>query len=133
MEVEAAKIIWNRSVDSGLHYTTMLRDGDSKAFDAVKNSDVYCGKVVEKKDCINHVAKRLTTALMKLVDSNKKAGRSLGGIGKLTKNLIKTLHSYYRNAIKKNIGNLDEMKRSIMATPSLVKTMICAQRMAGVG
>ena len=37
MEVEAAKIIWNRPVDSGLHYTTMLRDGDSKAFDAVKN------------------------------------------------------------------------------------------------
>ena len=32
MEVEAAKRIWQRSADTGLRYTTVLRDGDSKAW-----------------------------------------------------------------------------------------------------
>ena len=35
IEAAAAKEIWQRSKEGKLHYTTMLSDGDSKAFDAV--------------------------------------------------------------------------------------------------
>ena len=49
MEVEAAKRIWLRSVDSRLQYTTMLSDGDSKAFDAVSMLKPYGATPIKKK------------------------------------------------------------------------------------
>ena len=33
MEIEAAEILWSRSTQLGLRYTSMVADGDSKAFD----------------------------------------------------------------------------------------------------
>ena len=49
MEVEAAKRIWQRSADTGLRYTTMLSDGDSKALDAIVSMRPY-GDVDIKKN-----------------------------------------------------------------------------------
>ena len=42
MELETAVRLWERSVaDNKLRYTTILIDGDSKAYDAVQKSNVH--------------------------------------------------------------------------------------------
>ena len=58
MEVECAERLWKRSVEKNKYrYTTMLSDGDSKAYDAVIALRPYGDNVlIFKEDCINHVA-----------------------------------------------------------------------------
>ena len=79
MEVECAKRLWGRSIEKyKLRYTVMLSDGDSKSYDAVSSAEVYGkDKKITKEDCINHVSKRMGTALKKLVDSSKAQGPTI--------------------------------------------------------
>ena len=79
MEVECAKRLWGRSVQKHkFRYTAMISDGDSKSFDAVSSAEVYGKeKKIIKEDCINHVSKRMGTALKKLVDSSKAQGSNI--------------------------------------------------------
>ena len=75
MEVEAAEILWGRSLDCGFRYTTMMSDGDSRTFKHLTEKKVYGDDVViVKEECINHVAKRMGTALRKLATQTEKAG-----------------------------------------------------------
>ena len=104
MEVAAAKKIWEKSTNGPLHYVTMLSDGDSKAYDAVTNMKPYGNKLVKKEECVNHVAKRLGAALETLKKKSQGSGVPLGGRGMLTATMIKTLQTYYQNAIKNNAG-----------------------------
>ena len=63
----------------------MLCDGDSKAFDAETDLNVYGpGNLIQKEDCINHVSKRMGTALTNLVASSKAQKDSVSGKGNLT-------------------------------------------------
>ena len=64
-EVEA-EILWNRSMERGCWYTTTVSDGDSKSFKHLTNLCVYGDVELHKEECVNHVAKRLGTALHKL-------------------------------------------------------------------
>ena len=64
MEVQAAEILWKRSIDRHkMRYTTMLSDGDSKSFENL-NSFINKGDLydedhkITKEECINHVCKR---------------------------------------------------------------------------
>ena len=67
MEVECALHTWKRSVENHkICYTSMLCDGDSKSFDAICNSKVYGDVQVTKEDCVNHISKRMGTALRKM-------------------------------------------------------------------
>ena len=81
MEQECAKKIWGRSVAKyKLWYTTMLSDGDSKAYDAISEANVYgADKKVEKEECLNHVSKRMGTAHRKLVEECKAQKQSISG------------------------------------------------------
>ena len=56
---------------------------------------------ITKEECINHVNKRMGTALRKLATQTKKTGVTLGGHGngKLTQGTIKQLTVNYNNAI----------------------------------
>ena len=55
-----------------LRYTIMLSDEDSKSYDGVVALKPYGVKVsTEKEDCINHVSKRMGTALSNLVAKAK--------------------------------------------------------------
>ena len=117
MEVEAAKRIWQRSADTGLRYTTMLSDGDSKAFDAIVSMRPYGDVDIKKEECINHVAKRLTVGLESLKSKGGPGGLSLGGRGMLTKKTITMLHSYYHKAIKTHAGDTEKMRKEILAAP----------------
>ena len=85
MEVECALRLWKRSTDFKLRYTAMLCDGDSKSYDAVVEAAVYGEDVlISKEDCINHVSKRMGTALRNLVASSRAQKESISGKGTLS-------------------------------------------------
>lgn len=92
MEVEAALLLFQRSLEKHkLRYTTMLSDGDSKTYHALTTNEVYGYIKVAKKDCINHVHKRMFAALRTLSDKKKAQGQPLGGKGRLTQDKIKKI------------------------------------------
>ena len=74
--------------------------------------------VIVKEECINHVAKRLGTALRKLSTQSKKKGVTLGGRGwgKLTHSAIVKLTAYFGVAIRAHPNNLDDMTDAVFAT-----------------
>ena len=57
----------------------LLCDGDANTIKEINESNPYPDLVVEKKECINRVAKRLGTALRKV--DKRKAKITLGGNG----------------------------------------------------
>lgn len=117
METQAAVIMFSRSAQ--LHkfrYTKMLSDGDAKAHAAVLAVDPYGEHKVEKEECVNHVTKRMGTALRTLLEKSKAQGKPLGGRGKLTDERVKKLTNYYGRAIKDHAGNLDAMEQAVWAS-----------------
>ena len=113
MEVEAARRLWQRSEDRhGLRYTGFLSDGDSKAHRAVCDMDIYPEPIL-KEECINHVHKRMGTALINLGKQKKLGGK---GHGRLTKEKAIKFQHYYRWAIVNNVGNQDAMREAIWAS-----------------
>ena len=82
MEVEGARRLWTRSVaQHKLRYMTMLSDGDCKTFNELQNERPYGDVLIKKEECVNHVSKRMGTALRNLITDNKKRGVTLGGRG----------------------------------------------------
>ncbi|KAH7937041.1 hypothetical protein HPB49_007558 [Dermacentor silvarum] len=118
MEPEAAVAHFERFLSHhGLRYTTMLCDGDSRSIRALEEAKVYGYINVEKEDCINHVQKRMGTALRNLIQKHKtEHGESLSGKGRPTGDLITKLTNYYGWALKSNAGNIDGMHKAVMAT-----------------
>ena len=67
----------------------MLSDGDSKAYHAISTVEVYGKeKTIENEECINHISKRLGTALQDLVAEAKAQMKPIWGRGKLTKEMM---------------------------------------------
>ena len=67
MEAAAAEMLWERYVDRHrFRYTTIVSDGNAKTYKHLCDRRVYGDVVLKKEECINHVAKRLCTALRKL-------------------------------------------------------------------
>ncbi|KAG8229879.1 hypothetical protein J437_LFUL008271 [Ladona fulva] len=111
MEVDGMLEIFARSIE--LHNTKYKRyigDGDTKTFTSLLKVD----KDLEKKECINHVHKRMGSRLR----NAKKIHKNLGGhgYGKLTNELIKELTIYYGLAIRRHSDSAAEMKREILET-----------------
>lgn len=118
MEVYAAEVLWKRSIEKcKMRYTTLLSDGDSKTFLSLTKLKVY-DKPIAKEECINHVAKRMGTALRNKVKEWRAKGVCLGGRkrGNLTEDVIVKLTNYYRKAIKDNIPEIKKMKEAIYAS-----------------
>ncbi|CAN7944761.1 unnamed protein product, partial [Ixodes pacificus] len=115
MEVEAALLLFGRSLaKNDLRYTNIVCDGDSRTFLALSEDATYGFIPFQKEDCINHVQKRMGSALRALITKGKK-GQPLGGRGGLTQELIKRLTSYYGMALRSH-PDVDEMQRAVMAT-----------------
>lgn len=75
MERSAAEILWRRSVQNcGMKYTVMIGDGDTKTVNWLNNQEVpiYEGVVIQKLECVNHLDKRLGTAIRNLVSDRRK-------------------------------------------------------------
>ena len=92
----------------------MLSDGDSVAFNAVREAAPYGPeRPVTKLECVNHVHKRFGTALRKAAKERQLGGR---GHGKLTLNKCANLQHYFRGAVLDNEADEDNMRRAIWAT-----------------
>ena len=76
MEAEAARVMFARSEEKlGCRYVIVVSDGDSKSYNAVKEDQPYGPDYpIYKEECINHVAKRLGTALRNLTADCSKRG-----------------------------------------------------------
>ncbi|XP_065051289.1 uncharacterized protein LOC135680963 [Rhopilema esculentum] len=123
MEVDGAVEIFTRSIEKRFSkYTEFIGDGDSSTFGKVKEAlqvkygDDYS---VLKEECVGHVQKRIGTSLREYKRRMKKEmlpdGKPVGGKGRLTKAAIDSIQNYYGLAIRRNSGNKDGMKNSIMA------------------
>lgn len=118
MEVEAGLILFRRSWEKHhLRYTTVLSDGDSRTFLALKEAEVYGYIDIQKEECVNHVQKRMGTALRNLLTKHKGCNsKPLGGKGRLTGDLVNKLSSYYGWAIKSHSDDIEGMHKAVMAT-----------------
>ena len=97
-----------------------IGDGDSSSFSEVVNAKPYGDTVViEKRECISHVQKRMGTLCRNLRQTLKSTvlsyGKKIAGRGRLTDKAINTLQNHYGMAIRQNTDNFDNMKRSIIA------------------
>ncbi|XP_029177754.1 uncharacterized protein LOC114945652 [Nylanderia fulva] len=113
MEVDAIIEMFQRSEQ--LHqvkYVNYIGDGDSKTFKGLLESQQVENSSVKKKECIDHVQKRMGTRLCKL----KNAMKGLGEKGKLTAKLIDELSVYFGLAIRRNHNSIENMRREIWAT-----------------
>ena len=67
MEVQGVKCIFEWSEEKHkLFYPEYFGDGDSKGFNKVENTYRDQGVTITKKECAEHVQKRVGTALRKL-------------------------------------------------------------------
>lgn len=121
MEVHGALEIFRRSEElNGARYVNFLGDGDSKAFDSVKEAKVYGDDVdFRKLECIGHVQKRMGKRLMTLKCNSAKVkledGKGLGGKGRLSQSNIQKLQTYYGLAIRRNVRSVEAMSQAIWA------------------
>ena len=69
MEKEGALVMWSRSISKNkMMYTSFIGDGDSSTYGELLKLDPYKTqkKKIDKIECINHVAKRVHKAMMRL-------------------------------------------------------------------
>jgi len=110
MEPDAMLEIFQRAEELyGVKYVNYIWDGNCKTYKKIVEQLPY----VQKKECINHVQKRMGNRLR---NCKKKNEKGLSGKGKLTDNLIKDLMLYCGLAIKCNNDSLKNMKKAIWAT-----------------
>lgn len=113
MEVDAICEMFLRSEELyGTQYTHYIGDGDSKTYKSIVVSKPYGDKTIIKKECINHVQKRMGTRLRQI----KKTHKGLSGRGKLTDKIINELSNYYGKAIRENNKSVKQMRDAIWAT-----------------
>jgi hypothetical protein len=115
MEVAAARDLFPKSLDFGLKYTTVLCDGDSKTIAALKDLDPY-DEPITKEDCINHVAKRMFTAIERVKQGSKGTNNPLSGKGKLSVPTQKKLSAYYACQLKNNAPDIVKMRQGVYAS-----------------
>ena len=120
MESSGMVEMFSRSIAKyKLRYTHLISDGDSKSFAQVRESNPYGDVSVEKISCVGHVQKLMGTRLRALKKSHgaKKLsdGKTIGGRGRLTDTLIDDMQTYYGQAIRTNVGDVDAMHNAVMA------------------
>ena len=112
MEAQGAKEIWGRSIKKNrMRYTTFVGDGDSKAYKTVCDDKPYGDIDIKKADCIGHVQKRMGSRLREWKKKAKglEDGKSAGGKGRLTDDVIDKMQTYYGMAIRSNLPNVQAM------------------------
>ena len=71
MEVDAIRMMFQRSMENGVRYRNYIGDGDSKTYTGVLNSKPYGDNfLINKKECVGHVQKRMGKRLRDLVKNN---------------------------------------------------------------
>ena len=80
-----------------------------------QSTDLSNNRSIDRLTGVNHVAKRMGTALRKFVEASEAARKSVAGKGKLTQQKIARIQNYYGKAIKDNSSDPELCKRRIMA------------------
>ena len=74
---------------------------------------------VEKEDCIDHIQKRMDTALRtyknKAHDMKLSDGKGVGGTGRLTDVIVDQIQTYYGYSIRNNLGDVENISNAIWA------------------
>jgi hypothetical protein len=113
--------IFNHSLHTpDICYTECLGDGDSKTYQRVVAGKAYDPNIaVTKLECIGHEQKRTGATLRSLVKEKTAIklheSKPLGGKGRLTQSEIDKLQNYYGLAIRRNVSNMEVMKRAVWA------------------
>lgn len=96
-----------------LRYTELDGRGDGTSHQQVKDVHSHAGIEVTKHGCIGHVQKGMGTVLKKLKKETP------GQIkGKLTDAMKKKMSNYWGIALWSNVGNLEGMKKEVLASTS---------------
>jgi hypothetical protein len=104
----------------GMCYTEYLGDRDSKAYPRVV-AEKPCGQniSVTKLECTRHVQERMGGRLRRLMKEKAVAklhgSKPVGGKGRLTQSEVDRLQNYYGLAVRRNVNNLEAMKRTVWA------------------
>ena len=119
--MEAVRLFSRSEVKCNLRYTEYLGDGDTSAFSKVKESKPYGDQVIiEKRECIGHVHKRVGGRLRKLKQKHRREtlsdGKGIGGKGRLTDVVINKLQNYCVMAIRENLDSIVKMQSNMMAS-----------------
>lgn len=116
MEVDAIVEMFCRSVEKhGVKYVKYIGDGDTKTFKGILDMEPYDGDLlIQKKECVGHVQKRMGASLKKAKKDNKGVG--VKGEGKLTDKMINKLSLYYGLAIRRHPDSVNDMKDAFWAT-----------------
>jgi hypothetical protein len=114
MEVNAICEMFNRSEQlHGVKYTKYIGDGDSKTYKGIIEAKPYGDEIhIQKKECINHVQKRMGAKLR----NYKKQIKGIGGKARLTGKVIDQLTTYYGLAIRRHDNSIEKMYYAIWAT-----------------
>ena len=121
MEGAGAVNMFARSIEKNkLRYTSYIGDGDTSSLNEVVNSQPYgVDTVINKKECVGHVQKRMGNRLRNLRQSNQGVilddKKKIMGRGRLTDKAINTLQNYYGMAIRQNTDNIYAMKKCVCA------------------
>ncbi|KAK2182012.1 hypothetical protein NP493_372g05029 [Ridgeia piscesae] len=120
MDAAFAEILWRHSEQRhGFCYVTVLSDSDAKTYNHIVDLYVYGDDCpVTKEEFVNHVSKRLGTALRKLAPEGRQEGVISGGkgYGKLTSTAIVQLQKYYGRAIRSHPNDLEGMRNALFAS-----------------
>lgn len=113
METDAISEMFRRSEPLyDVRYWAYIGDGDSKTLKRLHEDKPYGENLVQKKECISHIQKRMGTRLRNL---RQEKGSLVSGPGKLTLNYVGILTAYYGKAIRQNCESVDNMRRAIQA------------------
>ena len=112
MEVEAAKVMFQRSIELyKFRYTRILCDGDAKAVTSLNNANIYTEPIV-KEDYVNNGSKRLHNGTERLKQSSKGSKYHLNRKGCITQ---KQLSISYYQALKDAVPDVQYMQRAVLA------------------
>jgi hypothetical protein len=119
MEGAGVLNIFNCSLHTqGICYTKYVGDGESKSYKRVVAGKPYDPNIaVTKLECTRHVQKRIGARLRRLVKEKRGTqlcgSKSVRGKGRLTQSEIDKLHDYYGLAMRRNVSNLEDMRRAV--------------------
>ena len=116
MKVDAIMEMFRNSEEKyRVKYTTYIGDGGSKTFQSILDLEPYDTVIVEKKECVGHVEKRMGTRLRNAKRTIKDLDERTEG-KLLSDKIIDELTKYYGLAIRTHSNSLLEMKRAVLAT-----------------
>ncbi|GFO17377.1 hypothetical protein PoB_004388200 [Plakobranchus ocellatus] len=131
MEVQAAVVLWSRSVEKfHLKYTTFVGDGDSKAYNKVCEVQPYGPDTqIVKEECVNHVNKCTSTALCNLVSDSSKKGITLGAAEyNFGPSFVNELRGLLQNPAGEHSARLAEVRAKKRLDKSLEKNQQAEKR-----